>query len=45
MSGQSFSMSEQKVLDVGAFYVVTGNGHSKSFVVATEFSHDRRTLS
>ena len=38
-------MSRQKVLNVGAFYVVTGNGHSKGFAVSIEFGHNRRTLS
>ena len=45
VSRQSFSMSRHKVLDVGASYVATGNGHSKGFAVVTEFDHDRRTLS
>ena len=38
-------MSRQKVLDVGAFYVATGNGHGKGTAVAIEFDHDRKTLS
>ena len=31
-------MSQHKVLDVGAFYVATGNGHSKGSVVATKLA-------
>ena len=42
VSRQSFSMSRQKVLDVGAFYVATGNGHNKGSTVATELAKVRR---
>ena len=35
-------MSRQKVLDVGAFYVATGNGHSKGSTVVTELAKVRR---
>ena len=38
VSQQSFSMSRENVLDVGAFYVTTRNGHSKGFTVATELA-------
>ena len=38
VSRQSFSMSRENVLDVGAFYVTTWNGHRKGFVVTTELA-------
>ena len=44
VSRQIFYMSQHKVLDVGAFYVTTGNGHNKGFVVAIEaLCHPRQS--